>query len=378
VPEKMIKADATNKILVVDDNPGNIQVIGTILREAEYEIGFALHGQQALDMLLASPDYNLVLLDIKMPGMDGYEVCRIMKAHELLNEIPVIFLSASHETDNIIKAFDTGGVDYLTKPFNSKELLARVYTHMQLKQKTLEVKNYARELETVNSTKDKFFSIIAHDLRNPFEGILLLCRQLISNLPSYSADAIKKQLELIVSATEGGHELLENLLLWSRSQTGNILFKPEDLHVDTAVSKCIHLVRAQAKAKNIEINYAVPVGLTIKTDKAMFSQILHNLLSNAIKFTKSQGEIFIQVVESNAGIEISVVDNGIGISEADQKIMFRIDGNISSRRGTQNEPGSGLGLILCAEFVEKMGGAIHVDSEQGKGSKFTFILPPQL
>jgi two-component system, sensor histidine kinase and response regulator len=371
----MKKAAAHVKILVVDDNTRNIQVIGTILREEGYEIGFALDGKQALDLLNDSTDYDLVLMDIKMPVMDGFEACRIMKDDDRFKEIPVIFISASHDIENIIAALDLGGVDYVTKPFNAKELLARVNTHIQLKQRTLEVKNYALELETLNATKDKFFSIIAHDLRNPFEGILLLCRTLFAKIPSISTDEIKMHVEMIVSATESGNKLLENLLIWSRSQTGSITFNAGSLNLDSAIRRCIDLISTQAKAKNIEINYKASAGIIVKTDEAMFSHIMRNLLTNAIKFTQDSGVVTILSKKTSKGVEVSVIDTGIGIQENDKDLLFKIDGNICSRPGTQNEAGSGLGLILCKEFLDKMGGTIRVESEQGKGSRFSFTLP---
>jgi two-component system, sensor histidine kinase and response regulator len=363
------------KILVVDDNPRNIQVLGSILREAGYDVGFALNGKQALNLLKESPDYNLVLMDIKMPVMDGFETTRMISNDESLREIPVIFLSASHETDNIIAAFDIGGVDYVTKPFNTKELLARVNTHVQLKHRTMQVKNYAIELEKVNATKDKFFSIIAHDLRNPFEGILLICRTLIEKLPSYTTEEIKKQIEMISFATDSGNKLLGNLLIWSRSQTGSITFKPYEFKLEPLIRRCIDSLMTQASVKNIKIDLVSAHDIKIKTDEAMFCHILRNLLTNAIKFTEGPEVVTVQVESVPGAVEISVKDRGIGISEQDMGRMFRIDGNISSRAGTRNESGSGLGLILCGEFVEKMGGSIRVDSEIGKGSKFTFTLP---
>jgi two-component system, sensor histidine kinase and response regulator len=373
--ENMKNVSKLFKILVVDDNPRNIQVIGSILREAGYEVGFAFNGRQGLDLLKESSDYDLVLMDIKMPVMDGFETTRMMSNDESLSEIPVIFLSASHETDNIIAAFDIGGVDYVTKPFNTKELLARVNTHIQLKHRTLQVKNYASELEKVNATKDKFFSIIAHDLRNPFEGILLICRTLIDKLPSYSTEEIRKQIEMISSATESGNKLLENLLIWSRSQTGSITFKPVELRLEYLIGRCVDSLKTQAMAKNIKIDLITGHDLIIKTDEAMFCHILRNLLTNAIKFTEGPEIITIQAEPIPGAIEVSVTDKGIGISGQDMGRLFRIDGNISSRAGTRNETGSGLGLILCSEFVEKMGGSIRVESESGKGSRFTFTLP---
>lgn len=374
----MDKPHTRSKILIVDDNPKNIQVIGTFLREGNFEIGFALDGQQALDMLKDSYDYDLVLLDITMPVMNGYEVCAIMKKDERLREIPVIFLSASHEMENIITAFDTGGVDYVTKPFNGKELLARVNTHLLLKQRTLEVTRYAQELENLNATKDKFFSIIAHDLRNPFEGILLICKALKDKINSFSREEIGKHLGLVIQATEGGYKLLENLLIWSKSQTGRLTYNPTELDPEILIRHVLEIVGPQAVVKNIRVEYHPgATGKKIMTDEAMFCHILRNLMTNAIKFTKSGGTVTIQTDTRPCAFAISVIDDGVGISKADKLRLFRIDGKVSSRPGTSNEAGSGLGLILCKEFIDKMGGSICVQSEPDKGSKFSFILPTE-
>jgi len=371
----MDKADIPFKILVVDDNPKNIQVIGTLLREADYEVGFATDGQQALDLLQANTDYDLVLLDIKMPVLDGYETCRLMKKDVRLKEIPVIFLSASRDTENIVTGFDIGGVDYLTKPFNSKELLARVHTHVQLKQKTLEVTNYAMELEKVNATKDKFFSIIAHDLRNPFAGILMVSKTILQKLTSLSEDEIRTEIEMIHTSAESAHKLLENLLIWARSQTGNIAYKPYDVPLDLLIKQCITSTTAQATAKDIRIIYKPCTEITLMTDVDMFCNVLINLMTNAIKFTKKSGTVTLSTHKTHGNIEVSVSDTGIGISPNDIGNLFRIDGNIGSQSGTQDESGSGLGLILCKEFIDKMGGTIRAESEPDKGSKFTFTLP---
>lgn len=371
----MSKEQNNGKILVVDDNLSNIQVIGTILKKAKYDVGFAMNGEQALDLLRDSSDFDLVLLDIKMPGLNGFDVCKIMQNDDHLKEIPVVFLSASNDTASIIEGFDTGALDYVTKPFNSKELLARVNTHVQLNQRNLEVNNYSKELEKLNATKDKFFSIIAHDLRNPFESILLLTNNLLNKITTYSDDEIAEKIKAITAATENGSKLLENLLTWSRSQTGHITFNPEEISLGEIIQKNIDLVRPQADVKNINIIFIQEGDITVKTDKAMFLQILRNLLTNAMKFTADPGTITITTLQRAGMAEISVSDTGLGISESDKKRLFRIDGNITSRKGTQNEVGSGLGLILCKEFVDKLGGSISVESQPGKGSTFTFEIP---
>ncbi|HTX88724.1 MAG TPA: hybrid sensor histidine kinase/response regulator [Bacteroidales bacterium] len=372
----MEKNNKLFRVLVVDDNPRNIQVIGSILKDSGYDVGFALNGSEALDMLSDSLDFDLVLLDIKMPGMDGFEVCSFMQQDERLKEIPVIFLSASHDIEIIIAALNAGGVDYVSKPFNSQELISRVNTHIQLRFKSQELKQNAIELEKLNNTKDKFFSIIAHDLRNPFGGILLIAKTLRESLPTCSPEEIDRQIGLIISATEGGFKLLENLLVWSRSQTGAIKFEPAEFSLEKMIKKVIELILPQATAKNIGIEFqSKPARIRIRTDEAMFCHVLRNLLSNSIKFTKGGGTVKVEANMVGTSVEISVADDGIGISASDQARLFRIDGQISSRPGTLEEAGSGLGLILCKEFMDKMGGTIQVESELGNGSRFTFTLP---
>jgi two-component system, sensor histidine kinase and response regulator len=371
----MMKDYTPVKILVVDDNPKNIQVVGTILREAGYEVGFAFDGNQALDLLFNSKNYDLVLLDIKMPVLNGIEVCKEMQRDTVLQEIPVIFISASNEAESIILGFDSGGVDYITKPFNAKELLARVNTHVLLKRTSKELKNYALELEKLNATKDKFFSIIAHDLRNPFEGIMLVTRTLLRQMGSNSTEEIKNQVEMIATTAENGNNLLENLLVWSKSQTGHITYTPSKTRLDLLIHKCLKVVTPHSTAKNIKLTCTTDQDVMVNTDQDMFCHILRNLMTNAIKFTPENGSVIIRSQKVSGGISISVSDSGMGISESDLNRLFRIDGNVTSRRGTQNEKGSGLGLILCREFADKMGGTITVESEIEKGSRFTLFLP---
>jgi two-component system, sensor histidine kinase and response regulator len=363
------------KILVVDDNPKNIQVIISILREAGYEIGFAMNGRHAIDLLESSPDYELILLDIKMPGMDGFEVCKKLKSDPGLKEIPVIFISGLNDLESIIAAFENGGVDYVTKPFNAKELLARVETHVKLRQKSREVETYAKDLEILNKTKDKFFSIIAHDLRNPFATILMMSKYILNSPTPKEPEIVNKYLKGIAEIAENGGELLDNLLNWALSQTGNIKFELSEINLEEAILKCITSISSQAQVKGIHVSYQSKDVAFMWTDEDMFFQVLRNLLNNAIKFTPKNGKVIVRAKNTAEGIEISVEDNGIGIPKEDVGKLFSIAGNIVSRPGTENEMGTGLGLILCKEFIEKMHGRIYVTSTPGKGSIFTFSLP---
>jgi len=228
-------------------------------------------------------------------------------------------------------------------------------------------------LEDLNHTKDKFFSIIAHDLKNPFFNILGFSELLMLNVGIYSHDKTKEYLKIINDSSNQAYELLENLLLWSRSQTGNIDFKPEKLNLKDIIVDTINLVRPQASAKGIIIESEISNDVYLSADRNMISTIMRNLLSNAIKFTPRNGRVSIDVKLLTIGVEIAVSDTGVGIPEKDIDRIFKVEEKISTA-GTEKEKGTGLGLVLCREFIEKHGGKIWAESEVGKGSSFIFTL----
>ena len=198
------------KVLIVDDVTKNIQLVANFLKQAGYDINFAISGKTAIKHIKKAR-FDLILLDIMMPEMDGFEVCKKLKSEDETKDIPVIFLTAKTDIDSITQAFKAGGVDYITKPFNKAELLARVKTH-------LELQHQKRNLKELNATKDKFFSIIAHDLKSPLNHLLGLSEILQKELESAGSDEIIKIANLINKSAKSGRLLLENLLEWSRSQ----------------------------------------------------------------------------------------------------------------------------------------------------------------
>lgn len=240
----------------------------------------------------------------------------------------------------------------------------------------IEIQNYISKLKELNATKDKFFSIIAHDLRNPFNGILGFSKLLLEDIENSSTEEIKDMAELIYSSSESGYKLLENLLEWSRTQTGTIEFNPETLHLKGIVIETIAIAKTQALKKNIQISYKLIDPCYVVGDANMITTIIRNLLSNAIKFTPKNGRIEIKGIEINDKYEVSIIDTGVGIKKEDLEKLFRIDIHHTTK-GTEKESGSGLGLILCKEFVEKHGGRIWVESDLGSGSKFKFTLMKQ-
>ena len=251
----------------------------------------------------------------------------------------------------------------------------RLRTHLIEEQKSeIEVKN--EELNELNAAKDKFFSIIAHDLRNPFNAITGLTDILLINLDNLDIAKLQKTLENIKGSSEQAHELLENLLLWARSQTGTISFKPEPLDLKTQAEESIELVAVQAARKNISIVSEFKTDGFISGDVNMMNTILRNLLTNALKFTPRNGEVRVGIFRNNGQCILSIRDNGIGIPADKLKNLFSID-TAHKSKGTDQEPGTGLGLILCKEFIEKHGGSLEVESEVGKGSEFRVIIPWQ-
>lgn len=361
-----MEANNRQKVLIVDDVTKNIQLVANFLKQAGYEINFAVSGKAAINHVKRET-FDLILLDIMMPEMDGFEVCKILKSKSETSEIPVIFLTAKTDIDSVTKAFQAGGIDYITKPFNKAELLARVQTHLKMQQQK-------RNLKELNATKDKFFSIIAHDLRSPLNQLLGLSEILQKEIESERINDVIMLANLINDSAKSGRLLLENLLEWSRSQTGSININPEVLDLLKITNEVVMLYENNAKQKNIIIKLKIKKSKTAFADGNMLKTILRNLLSNSIKFTNAGGKINLEVNSANGMVIYSVSDNGIGIGDDDIDKLFRIDVNPKTI-GRSKEKGTGLGLILCKEFVEMNAGKIWVESEFGKGSTFKFSLP---
>lgn len=242
----------------------------------------------------------------------------------------------------------------------------------KLAEKALE--KSAAELKELIATKDKFFSIIAHDLKGPFNSIIGLSEILNQQIKNRNFAEVGKYVEIIQNSSQQAFELLVNLLEWSKSQTGIMVFSPVEINIIQAIEESINLLRDEATQKNITITMDAPQKLITRVDRAMLNTILRNLLSNAVKFTHPGGKITVRAHLKHHLLKLSVTDNGIGISKEARENLFRIDMTCTTR-GTENEKGSGLGLILCKEFVEKHGGQIWVESEVGRGSIFSFTIP---
>lgn len=316
---------------------------------------------------------DLILLDVMMPGMDGFEACSIIKKKPENENIPIIFLTALSEKTNIVKGFGLGAVDYITKPFNKEELVSRIKTHLELKFTRDQLQDTMTHLTDLNELKDKMFSVIGHDLRSPL-GSIKMTLEFLTHVKDYEKIDLVETIDLLSKTTDEVYNLLDNLLAWAKSQSGNISMAPESIDLEDLVNDNYLLQKGNLSIKNITFKKIVPENAQIFADLNMIKTVLRNLLSNAIKFTSDNGTITVEAALNDKSCCISVLDSGVGIPPENLGKLFDDKQHLTTY-GTNKEAGSGLGLILCKTFVDRNNGRIWVDSEQGKGSKFSFELP---
>lgn len=249
------------------------------------------------------------------------------------------------------------------------------FTDISERKKTeLLLEQQSNELQRINATKDKFLSIIAHDLKNPFNAIIGFSDLMIQNFSELDDETLLQGLNTIETASKHAYKLLENLLVWSQNQTGRSPFNPEILNLNTQVAESFKMIESSAEIKGISVSNSIKKATTIFADKNMLDSILRNLILNAIKFSYQGGKVKISALEKENEIQVSVKDSGVGISPENQNAIFKIDKHTITL-GTNNEQGTGLGLILCKDFVTRHNGTIWVESTLGSGSTFTFSLP---
>ena len=360
-------------ILIVDDIATNLNVLANLLSEQGYRMGFARDGRSAL-ISMQKKQPNLVLLDVMMPEMDGFTTCEHIKKNPLLADIPIIFLSAKTEKEAVINGLKLGAVDYISKPFDKTELLTRIKTQLNL-QATKQALSQALD------AKNLFFSIISHDLSNLFSGLLTISSQLAGHCPTIklTSEEIQAHNQYLFEAIGTGNNLLNNLLDWSKLQTGKLIYQPSIVDINILFDNVMASQEWKAQHKQIDLNYTIEdTAHYAYADANMLDTVLRNLVCNAIKFTRTAGKIRLisQIVDDNM-LEIKVVDDGVGIAESGLKNLFSI-GKHYSTLGTGGENGSGLGLSLCYELIQKNQGTLKVTSVLNQGSCFYFQLPTEI
>lgn len=362
------------KILIVDDVMSNVLLLKVLLTNEKFAIATASNGRQALEQVeKENPD--LVLLDVMMQDMSGFEVAQHLKSNPNTADIPIIFLTALNSTADIVKGFQVGANDFISKPFNKEELIIRVTHQISLVAAKRLILSKTEELQRTIAGRDKLYSVIAHDLRSPMGSIKMVLNMLILNLPSEKIGA--EMYELLTMAnqtTEDVFSLLDNLLKWTKSQIGKLNVVYQDVDLVEVTDGVIEIFSMVASLKKIRIREMKPEKMMVNADIDMLKTVVRNLLSNAIKFSKENSEVLVKMEEVDGMAVVSVQDYGCGISEEGQKKLLHTDTHFSTF-GTNNEEGSGLGLLLCKDFVVKNGGKLWFTSKEGEGSIFSFSIP---
>ena len=364
-------------ILIVDDVMSNVLLLKVLLSNEKFNIITANCGRVALEETKAKkPD--LLLLDVMMPDLSGFEVVQELKKDPELRDIPIIFLTALNTTQDIVKGFQCGANDFISKPFNKEELIIRVMHQISLVAAKRIIVEKTKELERTISGRDKLYSVIAHDLRSPMSSIKMVLNLLLVSLPKDMVGEDTYQLLSMANMqTEEVFSLLDNLLKWTKSQIGRINVVHQNFSTNEFILSVIDIFNMVAQMKNIKIDYVKDdstANLEIYADIDMAKTVLRNLLSNAIKFSNENSTIKVFVTQKEGMAYVNIQDSGCGISEEDQAKLFHSDTHFT-KYGTANEEGSGLGLLLCKDFAMKNGGDLFVQSEIGVGSTFSFSLP---
>ena len=367
------------KILIVDDVLSNVLLLKILLSNEKFQISTAMGGKEALEKIEQDLP-NLVLLDVMMPDIDGFEVTRRLRSMpEPYCDISIIFLTALNGTPEIVKGFQVGANDFISKPFSKEELIIRVKHQISLVAAKRIILQQKEELKKSIYARDKMYSVIAHDLRSPMGSIKMMLNMLILSVPvDVIGPEMYEMLSLANKTTEESFTLLDNLLKWTKSQTGLLNVVYQKAEMVSLAEGVLEISTKMAELKKIDINLDAPESCEIYADQDMIKSILRNLLSNAIKFSKQGGKIVVRirknVPEEDGKAVVSVEDNGQGMSEEAQKKLLKIDTHFSTF-GTNNEEGSGLGLLLCQDFVIRNGGRLWFTSQEGVGTTFNFSIP---
>lgn len=395
------------KILLVDDNENNLLSMEVALEKSEYLFFRATSGRDALRILLNESDFSLILLDVKMPIMDGYETAELIYQRDKLKQIPIIFITAhDYEEAAMFKGYRAGAVDFIRKPFNAEILRSKVAVFAELYRKnrllrrqeeklqainadllrlnheleqrvldrTMALENLNHELQALNISKDKFLSVMSHDLRNPLTALLASSGKLSENPENLSPGQVKQLSQIIHRTSNKLLNQLNEVIDWAKQQSRKTTFNPKKVRLADGAEESLEVLKPNAQQKKINIQNHIPKDMEVMADPLMLRSIVQNLVTNAIKYTPEGGLVQLSAKIDAHMVCISVIDSGVGMADETKARLFK-NTDQRSLAGTNNEPGSGLGLLLVSDFVNQHGGRIDVESTPGAGTTICFTIP---
>ncbi len=374
----VVKESNYERILIVDDATENLQTLNSILSK-KYKVSVANSGIRALEIIKNKSDIDLFILDIMMPELDGIELCKRIKTEERFADIPVIFISGLSDIKDKISAFESGGVDYIVKPFQKEEVILRVDTHIrilrlqrELKRKNLELEANYKRLRELEDLKNNLTNMIVHDLRSPLTGVLSMFELLRMELEGSDHTSILEYIKSGYSAATSLMEMINSLLDISRLEEGRLLPDVKKNSIKEIAKEAIASLAANIKGEEIIVD--IGEDLFVECDRELIKRVIMNLLTNSLRHSRHKSPIKVVVEENLENVTVSVIDDGIGIPEEYHKKIFEKFGQVEMR-GERKRYSTGLGLTFCKLAVEAHRGKIGVESEVGKGSRFYFTLP---
>lgn len=367
---------SASSILIVDDTPDNLRLLSRLLSQRGYEVRKAINGEMALASAQADPP-DLILLDIRMPEMDGYEVCQHLKAHEATQDIPVIFLSALDDVLDKVKAFGVGGVDYITKPFQTEEVLVRIDMQLRLRHLQQQLAEHNQQLQQLNQALmisnqelEQFAYAVSHDLQQPLQSITGFVSLIQMKYQKQLDAGVLEYIDRIFDAGKRMQRLIQDLLTYA--QVGNMELDLTPIDLKLVLYQALANLEMLIAEQQAEITFGeLP---WVQGNETQLVQLFQNLIGNALKFTRPDvlPQLQISATEQADSWLLEVRDNGIGIPSESLKDIFQAFKRLKT---DQKYVGTGIGLATCKKIVSTHGGKIFAESEVGQGTVFYFTLP---
>ncbi|RLD39192.1 MAG: hypothetical protein DRI74_01500 [Bacteroidetes bacterium] len=377
--------DPNYKLLIVDDLPKNLMVLGNILLKENFQIAYAKSGKEAIAQALEN-DFDLILLDIMMPEMDGYEVCRILRKEKQTAKTPIIFLTAKNDTESIVKGFEAGAQDYLTKPFNTNELLARVHTHLELKknrqrleilnntleekvkERTAELEKANKKIETLDKAKSAFLGLISHEIRTPLNGIIGFLDILKQSIEGDNRELI----DMTVEAAERLYNFSELSLLITQLNVDTYQLQNKNINFIHLLDNVREKINEKWKDER-QINFRQSIqsqSSVLKLDQVLIEKVLFSLLDNAVKFSEDKAQVDLSVYNDSGYLVCEIQDNGCGFT--DEALSYAFEPFTGEKQ--HDIEGFGLNLAAAKLIVQAHEGRIDVENNADKGAKVRLYL----